>query len=85
MPQSATKNPRLPRRAANSPALRDRFGDLFFVMVTLVVIMFLSRCGLDATLGRIVLYWAIAKSCSGNPALQSVVIAIASLIKTLKS
>jgi hypothetical protein len=84
MPQSATK-PRLPRRAVYSPTLREHFGDLLFVSATILVLMFLRWCGLDIISGRIVLVSMIVHRCSGNPAFKSAAVAVASLIKTLKS
>jgi len=84
MPQSATK-PRQSRRTESSPTLGDHFGDLLFVSATLLVLLLLTRWGLDPASGRIVLVSMIVHRCSGNPAFKSAAVAVASLIKTLKS
>jgi hypothetical protein len=84
-PQKATRRKSIQQIPdSRSTSEKQAYLDLLFVTVTLVVLLFLTRCGLDTVWGLIVLVTMLAHRCSRNPAFQSAVVALAALLKSLK-
>lgn len=79
MPQLATRRRSPNRKKKSYPTPEKHYRDLLFVTATLVVLLILTRCGLDTVSGRIVLVAMLAHRCTGNHSFKNTVIAFAFL------